>query len=113
MRTPRLLAALGLLAAGLSAAGPSREVALAFDPALTEVDYTVGSVLHTFHGTFHLQKGDVRFDPSTGKAWGELIVEAASGDSGSGGRDSRMHRDILESAKYPQITFALKGSKAS
>ena len=63
MRLNRVLVTLGILAAVLRAAGPSREVALAFDPALTEVDYTVGSVLHTFHGTFHLQKGEVLTPP--------------------------------------------------
>jgi polyisoprenoid-binding protein YceI len=33
-------------------------------------------------------------------------VNALSGESGSGARDSRMHKNILESAKFADITFA-------
>ena len=36
---------------------------------------------------------------------GELVVDAASGESGSPARDKRMHASILESAKYPEIVF--------
>jgi len=32
-------------------------------------------------------------------------VDAASGNSGNDKRDRRMHREILESAKYPEIVF--------
>lgn len=75
------------------------------DPARTEVEYSVSSTLHTVHGTFKLKRGDFTFDPATGKASGELVVDAASGDSGNGSRDRRMHESILESAKYPEIVF--------
>jgi polyisoprenoid-binding protein YceI len=34
-----------------------------------------------------------------------MIVDAASGESGNGARDGRMHKHVLESAKYPAITF--------
>src|SRR5262249_8047782 len=40
-----------------------------------------------------------------GKASGELVVDASSGESGSPARDKRMNGSILESAKYPEITF--------
>jgi polyisoprenoid-binding protein YceI len=57
------------------------------------------------HGTFRLKRGLVRFDPATGKAEGELVVDAASGDSGTAGRDRRMSESILETAKFPEIVF--------
>jgi len=82
-----------------------QEQELRLDAASTRVDWTLGDVLHTVHGTFKLKRGDIRFDPSTGKASGELVVDATSGESGSGARDSRMHKNILESGKYPEIAF--------
>jgi polyisoprenoid-binding protein YceI len=48
----------------------------------------------------------VTFDPLTKKASGLLVVDAASGESGNSGRDAKMHREILESQKYAEITFA-------
>ncbi len=82
------------------------ELQLHVDPAATKVAWTLGDVLHTVHGTFKLKRGDLRFDPATGKAAGELVVDATSGESGSGARDGRMHKNVLESKKYPEITFA-------
>jgi polyisoprenoid-binding protein YceI len=78
---------------------------LDFRPDQTSVGYTLGDLLHTVHGTFQLKRGQIRLDPATGKASGELIVDATSGESGSKARDSRMHKNILESSKYPEITF--------
>jgi polyisoprenoid-binding protein YceI len=75
------------------------------DPAQTKVEFTLSDTLHTVHGTFQLTSGTLTFDPATGKASGELLVDARSGDSGSKARDKRMHTNILESQKYPQIAF--------
>ncbi len=36
---------------------------------------------------------------------GEIVVDASSGDSGSGMRDRKMHKEVLESARYPDIVF--------
>ena len=41
----------------------------------------------------------------TGKAGGEIVVYAPSGESGNGSRDRRMHKEILETAKYPDVVF--------
>jgi polyisoprenoid-binding protein YceI len=47
----------------------------------------------------------VRFDPTSRKIGGSIIVNATGGESGNGGRDRKMHREILESGKYPEIIF--------
>jgi polyisoprenoid-binding protein YceI len=81
------------------------EITLELNPSQTHVTWTLGDVLHTVHGTFRLTRGTIRFDPATGNASGELVVDATSGESGNGARDGRMHKHVLESAKYPDITF--------
>jgi polyisoprenoid-binding protein YceI len=84
---------------------PTLPHALQLDPSQTKVEFTVSSTLHTVHGTFALKHGSIQFDPATGKASGELVVDAASGDSGSSARDHRMNKDILQSDRYPEIVF--------
>lgn len=81
------------------------EIILNFVPAKTSVDFTLGDVLHTVHGSFNLNHGTVYFDPATNKISGEILVDAASGHSGSDGRDKKMHSEVLESARYPEIAF--------
>ncbi|MBZ5608945.1 MAG: YceI family protein [Acidobacteriia bacterium] len=81
------------------------ETAFDLDPAKTDINFTLHDVLHTVHGTFKLKRGAIQFDPATGKAGGEIVIDAASGASGSGSRDKRMHKEILESQKYPEAVF--------
>jgi len=83
----------------------AEQTVFTLEPARTQVHFTLGTLLHTVHGSFQLEKGTVSFDPSTGQASGEVVVNAASGDSGNASRDSRMHKSILESEKYPRIVF--------
>ncbi len=83
-----------------------QELKLELDPAQSKVHYAVDSTLHKVEGTFALKKGSmVKFDPDSGKASGEVIVLATSGDSGNSSRDERMHKEILETAKYPDAIF--------
>jgi polyisoprenoid-binding protein YceI len=90
---------------GGSQAAP-HEITLEVDPAQSKVHYMVDSSVHTVHGTFKLKKGStVHFDPETGKAGGEVAVSAASGESGNSSRDQRMHKEILETEKYPDAMF--------
>jgi polyisoprenoid-binding protein YceI len=81
------------------------ESTVELDPARTTITFTLGDVLHTVHGTFKLKRGSITFDSSTGKASGEIVVDVASGNSGGGTRDKRMHKEILESARYPEAVF--------
>jgi polyisoprenoid-binding protein YceI len=83
----------------------AHEVILALDREHTKVHWTVDSTLHEVHGTFLLKSGSVHFDPDSGKAGGEIVVLATSGESGNGSRDKRMHREILETGKYPEAVF--------
>jgi polyisoprenoid-binding protein YceI len=80
-------------------------ISLNFVPAKTSVNFTLGDVLHTVHGSFNVKGGTVHFDPASNKISGEILVDAASGNSGSDGRDKKMHNEVLESARYPDIAF--------
>src|SRR5437762_11912066 len=84
---------------------PAREIILETDPSQSKVHWTLESTVHTVHGSFAFKKGNLRLDTSAGKASGEIIVDATSGNSGNDGRDRKMHREVLESSKYPQIVF--------
>jgi polyisoprenoid-binding protein YceI len=96
------LRTIALLSLWLPAAS---SMSLDLDPAKTEVQFTLHDVVHTVHGTFKLKKGSIHWDPNSGKASGEIIVDVASGASGSDARDRRMHKDILESQRFPEATF--------
>src|SRR6185437_6149654 len=80
-------------------------VILRLDPAQSKLHWTLGSTLHTVHGTFALKRGEVQFDPASGSASGEIVADATSGASGNDGRDKKMHREILESSRYGEVIF--------
>ena len=84
---------------------PASEIVFGIDPAQSKVHWTLGSTLHTVHGTFAFKAGTLRLDTATGKAGGEITVYATSGDSGNDGRDKKMHKEVLESGKYPDVIF--------
>jgi polyisoprenoid-binding protein YceI len=81
------------------------ETTIELDSSRTAIRFTLADVLHAIHGTFKLKRGVLKFDPSTGKATGEIVVDVSSGNSGGEARDKRMHKEILESARYPEAIF--------
>jgi polyisoprenoid-binding protein YceI len=78
---------------------------LSLDPAKSDLHWTLGSTLHTVHGTFALKRGEVHVDPATGQASGEFVADATSGKTDNDSRDRKMHKEILESAKYTDVVF--------
>jgi len=95
---------LALLAAGAVAVA-AQDATFHLDPQRTTINFTLGDVLHTVHGTFRLKQGTLQLSPALGKLSGEIVVDARSGESGSGMRDRKMHKEVLESDLYPNITF--------
>jgi len=84
---------------------PASDVVFALDVAQSKVHWSLGTTFHTVHGSFALKKGTLRLDPATGKASGEIIVDAASGKSGNDSRDKKMHKEVLESGRYAEVIF--------
>lgn len=116
----RLFGLLAVAAFTLHAA--PQQLTVEFDPQKTKIEWTLADVLHTVHGTFQMKEGHVIFDPGTRAVSGDIVVDAASGDSGSAARDRRMKKDILETQRYPEVRFvptkidsvvALKGASTA
>jgi polyisoprenoid-binding protein YceI len=84
----------------------AQQITVNLDPAQTKIQWTLEAVLHTVHGTFKLRSGSLTFDPQSGAASGEIIVDATSGESGNHSRDQKMHKEVLESQRYPAIIFS-------
>jgi hypothetical protein len=101
------LSALGLCCALATPvlAQQSEGVTLHFDPAATTIRYSAGNALKRIEGTFALKGGLVSFDPATGVAQGQILVDAATGHSKDKKFDARMQKNVLESDKYPEIFF--------
>ncbi len=86
-------------------ASAAQGVAFKLDPQHTTVNFTLADALHTVRGSFQLKQGSLQLDVAAGKLSGEIVVDAKSGESGNGMRDRKMHREILESDRYPEIAF--------
>ena len=84
----------GLLALPPRAAPQARAGALIFavDPTQSAVHWTLGTTLHTVHGTFALKSGNLQLHPSTGTAGGEVIADATTGKSGNHARPKDAQR---------------------
>jgi polyisoprenoid-binding protein YceI len=81
------------------------QMALSVDAAQCALHWTLDSSVHTVHGSFRVKRGSVSFDSATGKTSGEIVVDAASGESGNDSRDHKMHEEVLESGKYADVIF--------
>jgi polyisoprenoid-binding protein YceI len=84
----------------------AQERVLTLDPARSTVRFTLGATLHTVHGSFKVARGEVRFADLPGTVSGEVVVDAASGETANVGRDKNMHEDVLISNRFPQIVLA-------
>jgi polyisoprenoid-binding protein YceI len=107
LKRATLIWALGstLLWLSIPARAQSSELRFQFSAANTSIKFTLGDILHTVHGSFQLKRGDVEYDLLNDSVRGTLVADATSGQSGNRSRDRRMHREILESGKYPEIIF--------
>ena len=114
-QSARLKAAI-IIQLALASNGAAQHASLQLDPVHTSVTFTLGDVLHTVHGAFRVNSGALQLEPTSGKLSGQIVVDAKSGDSGNGMRDRKMHREVLESEQYPEISFLpdrIEGTVAS
>ena len=83
----------------------AQDLVFHIDPAQTSIKITLGAALHVVHGTFQIKKAALQANPSSGKISGEIVVSASSGETGNGMRDRKMHKEVLETERYPDISF--------
>jgi polyisoprenoid-binding protein YceI len=103
------------LAASLSAASTAQAQHESFtiNPATSKIAFSLGGNTHHVEGTFKVQNGTVEFGPGPGAMSGQIVVSAASGNSGDKGRDHNMDQKVLQIEQYPEVTFAPKGYQGS
>lgn len=104
MKKGMRLVCLTVLMACTSAAW-GQELILQCDAGQTKANWNLSDPLHTVKGDFQLKQCGLQYEPSSGKIGGEVVFDATSAQSGNGMRDKKMHKDVLESAKYPEIRF--------
>src|SRR4029077_2094094 len=83
----------------------AQEMTLQLDPANTKIEFTLSATLHTVHGSFILKRGTIDFNPETGSAGGLVVVDTPSANTGNEGRDRKMHKEVLESQRFPEASF--------
>lgn len=91
-----------------SALASAQQTRYQIDGAHSTVRFALGDTLHRFGGVFQIASANIAFDPASRQMSGKVVVDAASGDSGSHARDKRMKSDELQAEAFPSITFEPK-----
>ena len=95
-----------LLALLLATVAPATaERVLVLSPRETKVTFTLDATVHTVHGTVPLTSATIHFDPGTGQASGEVVLDLVRAETGNDSRDEDMHTKVLETARFPQAVF--------
>ena len=106
LRNALLLIAAPAILHGQDKSQPKDPHKLSLDTNRSEVHFSLSDSLHSVHGTFRIQQGEVTFDPATGKANGSILVDALSGQSGNSIRDRRMVKEELKAPEFKTVAFA-------
>jgi len=76
------------------------------DTEASSVAFSLGDVLHSVHGTFHIKSGSVDFDAGAPRISGTVVVAAGSGRSGNDTRHRKMSAEILDAPHFAEVSFA-------
>lgn len=78
------------------------------DPEATAVDFQLGATLHTVEGSLGTASGRIAFDPVTGLAAGEVVIDLTEAETGVERRDHKMHEQVLETDRFPEAVYRLE-----
>ncbi len=107
IRFALLVIALGFAGNGFAKSSPPvGEITLELDRPACKIEFSLGAALHTVSGTFEVKEGTLRLDVASRKISGQVVVDVQSGNTGDDERDRRMHREVLESTRYPEAIFS-------
>lgn len=101
----RILSAVAAALVSFAAPNHAETLTATIDPAKAQVAWLLGGSLHETHGTFHLKEGKISLDFEKKTMAGLVVIDAKSGESGNDSRDHKMHTEVLNSDKYPEIRF--------
>src|SRR5271154_2805086 len=96
------------LALIVAPAALAQHQSFAVTPDTSEVKMKLNTTHEVVNGTFHIQSGSIEFDRSDPKMSGAVVVLAGSGKTGSGSRDKRMHKEILQVEQHATVSFEPK-----
>jgi polyisoprenoid-binding protein YceI len=82
---------------------------LQIDTEASRVAIALGATLHTVRGAARIASGRIAFDEATGWADGRVVVDARSLTTGISARDAKLHAEVLDSERYPEIYFDVAG----
>lgn len=105
IKSLRTIIVVCLITSAVAGVASAQGLVLQCDPSQTAANFALGDVLHSVKGSFALKRGEIRFDPASKAIGGEIVFDATSGQSGNQVRDRKMHKDVLESARYSEIGF--------
>lgn len=100
---------IGILTGIVVAVGPlpasGEDRVLTFPPAKTSVTFTLKATGHDIDGALPVAFGEIRFDPDTGAASGQITVDVRRGQTGNSLRDWEMRKNVLETERFPTAVF--------
>jgi len=104
-RFVRIVLGVSVSLAFLAPRAGAEERTLILRPDRTRVTFTLKATAHEVRGVLPVATGELRVDPATGAATGTVTIDARGATTGNSLRDREMHADVLESERFPVITF--------
>lgn len=101
----RALAALSLALLLTSPAAAAGTLTLRLDPDASSLGFVLDATLHKVEGHLGTASGAVAFDPVSGEATGEVVIDLTAARTGNERRDRKMHDKVLETDRHPVATY--------
>jgi len=78
---------------------------LHLDPEASFLDFTLDATMHKVDGHLGPASGDIRFDPASEQASGEVVIDLTASDTGIARRDRKMQEQVLKTDKHPHAVY--------
>jgi polyisoprenoid-binding protein YceI len=107
IRLVLLVMTLGFAGHGFAiSSAPVGEITVEVDQPACKIEFSLGAALHPVNGTFEVKEGTLQLDLASRKVSGRIVIDVRSGNTGDDERDRRMHREVLESSRFPDAVFS-------
>src|ERR1700759_2477662 len=75
------------------------------DSDSSEIRMKLNTTHEVVNGTFRVKSGSIDFRRNDPDMSGSIVVATATGDTGNGGRDKKMKKDILKEEQFATVSF--------